>query len=381
MNILVVCHDGLYRDLSASFVHGQTQAYAKLGHRVRVIIPVAVGKPGPDSKRFGPAVLRREADGVELYYVRYVTLSRFGTRWFNHAAACAAVGACLRTLLRDFTPQVIHAHTLGFDTRIGAWLKKRLGIPLVVTTHGSDASIPFEQGDLAFLRKHCDLADTVVAVSSALAQKVRACGTATPVRVIMNGFRLNHVPESREKVPVSLIQVGNLQEQKRVHITIEAFSRLLWGYPEATLTIVGSGPQREDLEALCRDLGIADRVTFTGRLPNDQTLEQMAKTQFFVMPSIREGFGIVYAEAMACGCVAIGTQGEGIADLIVSGENGYLVPPDDPEAIVETITACLQQPESMRAVANAGRAAALQLTWEVNAAQYLQLFQEGGGIW
>jgi glycosyltransferase involved in cell wall biosynthesis len=99
------------------------------------------------------------------------------------------------------------------------------------------------------------------------------------------------------------------------------------------------------------------------------------------MPSIREGFGIVYAEAMACGCVAIGTEGEGIADLIVSGENGYLVPPDDPEAIVETITACLQQPESMRAVADAGRAAALQLTWEVNAAQYLQLFQEGGGIW
>lgn len=375
MNILVVCHDGLYRDLSASFVHGQTQAYAKLGHRVRVIIPVAVGKPGPDSKRFGPAVLRREADGVELYYVRYVTLSRFGTRWFNHAAACAAVGACLRTLLRDFTPQVIHAHTLGFDTRIGAWLKKRLGIPLVVTTHGSDASIPFEQGDLAFLRKHCDLADTVVAVSSALAAKVRACGTATPVRVILNGFRLQHVPASAEKVPVSLIQVGNLQEQKRVHITIEAFSRLLWGYPEATLTIVGSGPQRAALEAQCRDLGIADRVTFTGRLPNDQTLEQMAKTQFFVMPSIREGFGIVYAEAMACGCVAIGTQGEGIADLIVSGENGYLVPPDDPEAIVCVIQTCLEDPKKTEIVAEAGRKAALQLTWEKNAQAYCELME------
>ena len=381
MNILVVCHDGLYRDLSASFVHGQTQAYAKLGHRVRVIIPVAVGKPGPDSKRFGPAVLRREADGVELYYVRYVTLSQYGARWFNHTSACVALRCALSAILRDFTPQVIHAHTLGFDTRIGAWLKNRLGIPLVVTTHGSDASIPFEQGDLAFLRKHCDLADTVVAVSSALAAKVRACGTQTPVRVILNGFRLQHVPESREKMPVSLIQVGNLQEQKRVHITIEAFSRLLWGYPRATLTIVGSGPQRAALEAQCRDLGIADRVTFTGRLPNDQTLEQMAKTQFFVMPSVREGFGIVYAEAMACGCVAIGTEGEGIADLIVSGENGYLVPPDDPEAIVETVTACLQQPEKMHAVAQAGRAAALQLTWEENAGQYLQLFQEGGGIW
>ena len=375
MNILVVCHDGLYRDLSASFVHGQTQAYAKLGHRVRVIIPVAVGKPGPEGKRFGPAVLRREADGVELYYVRYVTLSRYGTRWFNHTAACAAVGACLGTILRDFAPQVIHAHTLGFDTRIGAWLKQRLGIPLVVTTHGSDASVPYEQGDLAFLRKHCDLADTVVAVSSALAEKVRACGTRTPVQVILNGFRLHHVPASAEKAPVSLIQVGNLQEQKRVHITIEAFSRLLWGYPRATLTVVGSGPQREALEAQCRQLGIEKQVTFTGRLPNDQTLEQMAKAQFFVMPSVREGFGIVYAEAMACGCVAIGTEGEGIADLIRSGENGYLVPPDDPEAIVETVTACLQQPEKNQTIAEAGRKAALQLTWERNAQAYCNLME------
>ncbi len=375
MNILVVCHDGLYRDLSASFVHGQTRAYVKLGHRVRVIIPVAVGKPGPDGKRFGPAVLRREADGVELYYVRYATLSQYGARWFNHTSACVALRCALSAILRDFTPQVIHAHTLGFDTQVGAWLKNRLGVPLMVTTHGSDASIPFEKGDLAFLRNSCDLADTVVAVSSALAQKVRACGTATPVRVIMNGFRLDHVPESREKVPVSLIQVGNLQEQKRVHITIEAFSRLCWGYPEATLTIVGSGPQREDLEALCRDLGIADRVTFTGRLPNAQVLEKMAAAQFFVMPSVREGFGIVYAEAMACGCVAIGTQGEGIADLIVSGENGYLVPPDDPEAIVCAIQTCLEDPKKTEIVAEAGRKAALQLTWEKNAQAYCELME------
>ena len=375
MNILVVCHDGLYRDLSASFVHGQTRAYAALGHRVRVIIPVAVGKPGPEGKRFGPAVLRREADGVELYYVRYVTLSRYGTRWFNHTAACAAVGACLGTILRDFAPQVIHAHTLGFDTRIGAWLKRRLGIPLVVTTHGSDASVPYEQGDLAFLRRHCDLADTVVAVSSALAEKVRACGTQTPVRVILNGFRLDHVPAATEKAPVSLIQVGNLQEQKRVHVTIEAFARLLWAYPQATLTIVGSGPRREALEAQCRDLGIEQQVTFTGRLPNDRTLALMAKSQFFVMPSVREGFGIVYAEAMACGCVAIGTEGEGIADLIRSGENGYLVPADAPEAIVETITTSLQHPEELRAVAEAGRTAAQRLTWARNAQAYCDLME------
>lgn len=376
MNILVVCHYGLYQDLTSSFVHGQTRAYAQLGHRVRVIIPIGYGKTGPEDKRFTPGILRRQADGVELYYVRYATLSKYGKRWFNHAAACAAMKKALAAVSRDFAPDVIHAHTLGFDTELGAWLKKRLGVPLVVTSHGSDASIPYEQGDLDFLRRSCDLADAVVAVSAPLAAKVQSCGTKTPVHVITNGFHLQNVPPSNQKQPVSLIQVGNLQEQKRFHITLEAFAKLHRDHPESRLTIVGAGAQRQALEQQCAALGVADAVTFTGRIPNARVLEHMARTQFFVMPSVREGFGIVYLEAMACGCVTIGTQGEGIADVIRHGENGFLVPPDDPDAIEAVLRACLEHPAETHEIARCGRETAAGLTWERNASQYCILIKE-----
>ena len=79
---------------------------------------------------------------------------------------------------------------------------------------------------------------------------------------------------------------------------------------------------------------------------------------------------------MACGCVTIGTEGEGIADLIVSGENGFLVPPDDPDAIARTIEWCLSHPEEAGAIAERGRRDAGGLTWEKNAAEYMRLFGE-----
>ena len=82
---------------------------------------------------------------------------------------------------------------------------------------------------------------------------------------------------------------------------------------------------------------------------------------------------------MASGCVTIGTEGEGIAVLIISGENGFLVPPDDPDAIVQTIEWCLGHPDKASAIAERGRRDALNLTWEKNAKQYTALFQEFSG--
>ena len=101
----------------------------------------------------------------------------------------------------------------------------------------------------------------------------------------------------------------------------------------------------------------------------------MAKAQFFCMPSVREGFGIVYLEAMASGCVTIGTEGEGIAALIVSGENGFLVPPDDVDAIVQIVDRCFRDESLMRRIADAGKATAMTMTWENNTKQYTKLFE------
>ncbi len=374
MNILVVCHYGLYEDLSFSYVHAQAKAYAEQRHHVHVLIPIALGK-SRNRCRILPLHQGEIVDGVHLHYIRYASLSNYGKKFFNTASAKLAVQTHCMTLLKQFAPDVIHAHTFGFDSEIGVLLKKKTGCPLVVTTHGSDVSIPFEQGNTDYLKVCCEHVDTVVGVSSALAGKVKSCGVDIPVVSIFNGFNLRHVPENRTKQPLALLQVSNLLAQKRVDVTIRAYAQVRQRYPEARLTIVGQGPERENLEKLCRELDVLDGVTFTGQISNERVLEEMAKAQYFAMPSVREGFGIVYLEAMACGCVTIGTQKEGIADLIVSGENGFLVPANDPDAIASIICRCHDCPDAVRAITERGQEAARALTWKTNAEKYVALFR------
>ena len=375
MNILVICHYGLYEDLSFSFVHNQIREYVKLGHRVRVIIPNGWGKIGRDGKRVGKALHISQADGVELYDLRYLTLSGYGEKDFNNRRAMGAIRAHWNKIFGDFQPQVIHAHTLGFDSEIGAWLKNKLGIPLVVTTHGSDTARPLARGQHAMLKNYCDAADAVVSVSSVLLEKLRACRTTTRLETIINGFIPREVPKDSVRNPFRMIQVCHLIPQKRVDVTIRAFSALQKQFPDMELTVIGQGEKRRELEDLCRQLGVSDRVRFLGQLPNEVVFHELCQSTFFVMVSKPEGFGIVYLEAMAAGCITVGTEGEGICDVICSEENGFLVPADDTDAIVRVIGWCFANPENAKSIAQQGQLRARALTWQKNAAQYLTLFQ------
>lgn len=376
MNILVVCHYGLYEDLSYSFVHNQIREYAALGHRVRVIIPNGFGKVGRGGSRLEKPLLISQADGVELYDYRYLTLSHFGQRGFNTASAIAAIGLQWNRFFSDFRPDVIHAHTLGFDSEIGAWLKQRFNCPLVITTHGSDTNVPLDKGRADDLKVWCDRADAVVAVSKQLANRLRTCGTTTPVTTIYNGFVPRAIPKDCVRDAFSIIQVGNLVPSKRVDVTIRAFAKLQKKWPDLKLTVIGQGPLRGELEGLSKDLGVADSVCFLGQLPNAEVFRKMSESRFFVMASKPEGFGIVYLEAMAASCITIGTEGQGISDLIEHGVNGFLVPADDPDRIAELLDWCLRNPDEGDRIAQEGKNIASGLTWEKNAEEYVKLFMQ-----
>lgn len=382
MNILVTCSYWYYADFSCSFIHAQAMAYAAAGQRVRVLIPLPLGsrRLPEGTVRIVPGLHRLKRDGVEIDYVTALSLSNFGNHRvgdysLNTYAAIVAFRRLLPALTQDFQPDVVHAHTFGYGSAVGSWLSQKLGCPLVVTTHGGDANTPLGEGDTAYIRSQCESADAVIAVSSILAERIRACGVRPPVSTIYNGFHAEYIA-SVEKRRKSLLQVGNLVPSKHNSDTLRAVARLRERYPDIFLTVVGDGAERGRLEALTRELGLADCVAFLGRLPNQGTLSEMAKSEIFVMPSYPEGFGIVYLEAMASGCVTIGTEGEGIADVIRSGENGFLVPPNDPNAIVKVIDWCLTHPEEAAVIAERGKEDALRLTWVHNAAQYIQLFEE-----
>lgn len=375
MNILVVSRYGLYQSCESSFVHAQAQAYAALGHRVRVLILIPLGKKNWDGKRLSAPLQRVERDGLELYLLRFLSLSNYGEKRFNDTCAIWAVRVYADRLLEGFTPDVIHAHALGLSSEVGAWLKSRLGVPLVVTSHGETVCHEKWQ-DRALLKRAAEKADAVVSVSSMLQRVLEESGASVPMRVVLNGFRSHCASALRQKTPLSVLQVSGLISLKHVDDTIQAFAILQKQHPDAALTVIGDGPERQRLEDLCRSLSLQSAVRFTGYLPNSQVFQQMQDALFFVMPSFPEGFGIVYLEAMTCGCVTIGTENEGISDLIVHGKNGFLIPRNDPKAIVQVIEWCLEHPDEAAAIAERGRRDAQGLTWEKNAKQYTALFQE-----
>ena len=374
MNILVIAPHGMYNNYTGSFVHNQAKAYVQAGHKVRAVIPLAIGKRTNEGSRFSMPVKKVSVDGVEVCYVRHLSLGARGAKSFNARSSAWACKFLMRSILKGFQPDVIHAHTVHFGGTVAAVFQKRCKVPLVITTHGGDTNLAIEPEGKASAIALCNAADAVVAVSSTCLKKIDTLGLTTPTMRILNGFAAQNV-QTQAKIPRRLIQVGTLSYQKRVELTVRAVALLKERYADVSLVIVGQGDQREKLESLCAQLGLTQNVRFTGQCANATVLEEMARSEIFIMPSVNEGFGIVYIEAMASGCVTIGTQGEGIADLIRHGENGYLVVPDSVDSIVETVAHCFENAEEASRVAMQGREDANDLTWENNAAQYVRLFE------
>ena len=374
MNILVICHYGLYQDLTSSFVHNQLREFTSCGHRVRVIIPNGIGKKDRKNKRFSTMLNVTTADGAELFDLRYITLSSYGKKRFNAFSAYQSLRLLRKKILKDFDPDIIHAHTLGLDSELGAKLKTIFNCPLVVTTHGSDTAVPMAKGENELLRSRADKADVIVAVSNQLGELLASSGTKTRIITIHNGFVPHNLSSPPEKDPFSVIQVGHLIESKKNEITIRAFAKLKKTYSKLSLTVVGIGNLRGKLEELCRELGVEDSVSFTGQLPNSEVFKRMCSAAYFVMPSKPEGFGIVYLEAMAAGCVTVGTAGQGIADIIKSGENGFLVEADDVEAVVSVLADCINDRELKERIADNGRKTAAKLDWTTNAEKHIALY-------
>ena len=112
---------------------------------------------------------------------------------------------------------------------------------------------------------------------------------------------------------------------------------------------------------------MAERVELTGGIPHEEVLRRMAESDLFVLPSWGEGYGIVYIEAMAAGCIAVGARGEGIEDTIRDGENGFLVPAGDVDETERVMRAVFSDPQAYAALRERGRQDARELTWAHNA--------------
>ena len=375
LNILMMIHRQADNSPYCFYVHEQAKALKARGHNVTVISAVGV-TPMMESLRPGQAAVAKRTpeyacvDGIDVYYPRYLTLGNTGEKILGGRLLYLSALPVAKRLHKERPFDILHVHMLPRDGHAG-WLTARaLGIPCALTVHGTDVFHYFFPGKAPWKRNRqiANGVDALMAVSSLLMSRVRPYRDEQKIsRVVPNGVDLSLVPEKTDNTPRAVISVGTLKARKCMDRTLEAFAHLAGDFPDATLTIVGIGEMEEQLRQRIAQLGLGGRVRMTGGLPHEQVIGLMAGSDLFVLPSWGEGYGIVYIEAMAAGCIAVGAEKEGIEDTITHGENGFLVPAGDVDAVERVMRDVFEKGERYAVLRERGRVDARALTWERNA--------------
>jgi glycosyltransferase involved in cell wall biosynthesis len=209
----------------------------------------------------------------------------------------------------------------------------------VSTKHNDD---PFRAGAFRFVeRALARRASRVIAITQALARfQIEQVGLP-PAKVEVIHYGLDDLPEAwgtnpPDPVPADarvLLCVCRLEPQKGVDVAIRALEEI----PDAHLVVLGEGPQRAELEQLA-----GERVHLLGRVPD--VAAWLRRADVLVHPARWEGFGLALLEAMLASLPVVATRVSSIPEIVVDGETGLLVPPDDASALAAAVNLVLAGP-------------------------------------
>ncbi|MEB2286889.1 MAG: glycosyltransferase family 4 protein [Anaerolineae bacterium] len=260
--------------------------------------------------------------------------------------------------------------------------------PLVVTAHGTYVPQTVRRRLIGALYRRAYRRAHLIAVSEFTAAQVRAALPGAAPEVIRNGV---HVARFQAPAPAparrgpTILATGGVKARKGTHLLVAALARVRQRVPDAQLVVTGIQLEPDYLASVqeqARALGLADCVHLPGQVPEDELRGWYQHADVFALPSLTvgekfEGFGLVFLEASACGLPVIGTTGSGVAEAVLDGETGLLVPQDDVPALAEAITRVLTD-EALRArLGAAGRAYAQTQDWAQVAGQVVAIYEQG----
>ncbi len=259
---------------------------------------------------------------------------------------------------------ILHVH-YAIPHAISAHLAREIvgsRLKFVTTLHGTDITlVGRDPSYLPITKFGIEVSDGVTAVSDWLRDETaKNFATNKAIDVIPNfvdphRFRPHERPRhhlfgpSDEKV---LCHVSNFRPVKRILDVLEIFERVSKTVP-SRLLMIGDGPDRSRAEAFCRERGLRDRIFFLGNIPNLE--EILGAADLFLLPSEAESFGMAALEAMASEVPVIGTRAGGLPEVVIEGENGYLLPVGDVEGMAERAIEILSNPDLQRRFGRAGR--------------------------
>jgi glycosyltransferase involved in cell wall biosynthesis len=263
----------------------------------------------------------------------------------------------LKELLRDEKFDLLHLHLWNPGAcRYAFWPGHHVKTPIVTTEHD-----PFELAGLKrLIQRHClRKTDRIIAISHEnFGQMIELVDHAdNRVFQIHNGIDLRPFLDNQDKASlqidpgsVVITCVAEMHPRKGHKFLIEAFNRLQKKIPSLHLFLVGTGPIEQELKD---KYGANPSIHFLGwRRDIPQILRA---TDVFVLPSLREAFGLSIVEAMASGVAVVATDTGGARDIIENGKSGLLVPPGDTESLMRAIETLIDNPGQRKDLAKNGQ--------------------------
>ena len=327
--------------------------------RIGMVCYPTFGGSGVVATELGKALA---SNGHEVHFITYdqpVRLGSFRPNIFYHEVRIAqyplfdyppyelVLASKMVEVVRQQNLDLLHVH-YAIPHASSAYMAKRIlaeegrHLPVVTTLHGTDITLlGKDPGFEPVISFAINQSDAVTAVSTSLrSDTYKLFGINKDIEVVPNFVCPKHFEglegQGRSKFVSTdenlLCHISNFRPVKRVVDVIRAFS-LLPSHLPTKLLMVGDGPDRSAAEREARDLGIAERVFFLGKLKNP--LEALAISDLFVLPSESESFGLAALEAMACGVPVVATEAGGLPEVIRHGVSGMLSPVGDVEQMAD----------------------------------------------
>lgn len=307
----------------------------------------------------------------------------------------------IRKLLRSM--DIVHVHHPFVSGTLALRYCRPRGIPIVFTNHTrydlyAQVYIPIlpdivgETIIQAYLPQFCRSCDLVIAPSEGLRQVLLRLGVDAAMEVVPNGVdlepfaKVDHKEDRRllgfQMDQVILIYVGRLGPEKNIPFLLRSFAGTAAAFNNVRLLLVGDGPERDNLQDLARNLGMDDKVNFTGFVPYADLPGYLACADAFVTASITEVHPLSVIEAMAAGLPVLGIDSPGISDSIEDGISGFLASNDlaaFTAKMVHLVTDRSLRQQMGEGARQASKAYDIKLTTQLMLERYTRLVKSAGG--
>ncbi|AYF99596.1 glycosyltransferase family 4 protein [Protaetiibacter intestinalis] len=331
---------------AATFTRNLAAGLARRGHEVHVMAPAQRGKVG---------TFTEEHEGVPLTVHRV-----YSWRWLPHPwlrfMLPWRVKANAERIVREVKPDAVHFQSHIVVGRGLATAAKRHGIQLIGTNHVMPENIlqhvtVLPNAMLGWLasiqwgsaRKWFSMADAVTTPTRRAAEFFEKGTGLDHVLAISCGIDTSfYTADFSPRTENVIAFLGRLDEEKYIHELLEAAAKL--GDLDVRVEIIGGGEVRKQLEARARELGIAERVNFRGRVSDEVLRSTLTSASVFAMPSRAELQSIATMEALASGLPVVAADAMALPHLVHPGENGYLYQPGDIDEFAAHLRAVLTAP-------------------------------------